>query len=66
MQLGEARVVITNYHAYRLREEDGSNPTNRALRQGRGPALDTRETEGKMVQRVMKNLMGFKTDHGLQ
>ena len=58
--VGEAKVVITNYHAFRLREEDGSNPTNRALRQGRGPTLNTRETEGKMVQRVMKDLMGFR------
>ena len=58
--LGEARVVITTYHAFRLREEDGSNPTNRALRQGRGPALNTRETEGRMIQRVMKPLMSFR------
>ena len=59
-ELGEARVVITNFHSFRLREENGSNPTNRALRQGRGPTLNTRETEGKMVQRVTKDLMGFK------
>ena len=59
-ELGQARVVITNYHGFRLREEESSNATNRALRQGRGPALNTRETEGKMVQRVMKNLMGLK------
>ena len=58
--LGEAKVVITNYHSFRLREEDGSNPTNRALRQGRGPALNTQETHGKMMQRVMKPLMSFR------
>ena len=55
----EARVVITNYHAFRLREEEQSNPTNRALRQGRGPRLDTLETEGKMMQRVMSPLMSL-------
>ena len=52
----EARVVITNYHAFRLREEEQSNPANRALRQGRGPSLNTLETEGKMLQRVMNPL----------
>ena len=52
----EARVVITNYHSFRLREEEKSNPTNRALRQGRGPKLNTLETEGKMLQRVMNPL----------
>jgi type III restriction enzyme len=30
------------------------------LLQGRGPALDTRETEGQMIQRVMPDLMGMK------
>ena len=55
----EARVVITNYHAFRLREEEQSNPANRALRQGRGPRLNTLETEGKMMQRVMSPLMSL-------
>jgi type III restriction enzyme len=55
----EAKVVITNYHAFRLREEERSNPTNRALRQGRDPRLNTLETEGKMMQRVMSPLMSL-------
>ena len=32
----------------------------RALLQGRGPALQTTETEGQMIQRVMPDLMGMK------
>ena len=56
----EAKVVITNFHAYRLRDEDSSSPTNRALRYGRGPRPDTKESDGKMMQRVMKDLMAFK------
>src|SRR5688572_4897664 len=32
----------------------------RALLQGRGPALETLETEGQMIQRVMPDLMGMK------
>ena len=58
--IGEAKVVITNYHAFRPRDEDSSNPTNRALRYGREGKPDTTETDGKMMQRVMKELMSFK------
>ena len=56
----EAKVVITNYHAFRLRDEDSSNPTNRSFRYGRGPRPDTTESDGKMMQRVMKPLMSLK------
>ena len=56
----EAKVVITNYHAFRPRDEDTSNATNKALRYGREGKPDTTETDGKMMQRVMKPLMGFR------
>ena len=56
----EAKVVITNYHAFRPRDEDSSNPTNRSLRYGRGPKPDTTESDGKMMQRVMKPLMSMR------
>ena len=49
----------TNYHTFRLREEEKSNPANRALRQGRGPKLNTLETEGQMMKRVMSPLMSL-------
>ena len=56
----EAKVVITNYHAFRLRDEDSSNATNQALRYGRDGKPNTTETYGKMMQRVMKSLMSLK------
>ena len=56
----EAKVVITNFHAFRLRDEDSSSATNKALRYGPSGKPDTNETEGKMMQRVMKPLMGLK------
>ena len=56
----EAKVVITNYHAFRLRDEDSSNRTNRSFRYGRGPRPDTTESDGKMMQRAMKPLMSLK------
>ena len=56
----EAKVVIPNYHSFRLRDEDSSNATNQALRYGREGKPDTTETDGKMMQRVMKSLMSLK------
>ncbi|HEV7505754.1 MAG TPA: DEAD/DEAH box helicase family protein [Thermoanaerobaculia bacterium] len=58
--LGRAKIVITNYHAFKLREVLELSKGNRALLQGRGPELSTLETEGQMLQRVMPDLMGMK------
>jgi type III restriction enzyme len=55
-----AKIVITNYHAFILRERVEISPVNRALLQGRGEELKTKETEGQMLQRVMPDLMGMK------
>jgi len=54
-------VVITNYHAFKLRERVELSKGGRQLLQGRGgDALNTQETEGQMLQRVMPELMGMK------
>ena len=59
--LGRARIVITNYHAFKLRETfDAAKGTREAL-QGHGEPLATAETEGQMVQRVMGDLMGERS-----
>ena len=55
-----ARIVITNYHALRLRDRMELSKGGRSLLQGRGDELKTLETEGQMVQRVMPGLMGMK------
>ncbi|WP_245243288.1 DEAD/DEAH box helicase family protein [Pararhodobacter sp. SW119] len=55
-----AKIVITNYHAFKLRETlDAATGTRRAL-EGHGEALQTLESEGQMIQRVMGNLMGVR------
>nr|WP_254633222.1 DEAD/DEAH box helicase family protein [Deinococcus sp. GbtcB9] len=56
----QARIVITNYHAFRLREKVELARVSRAFLQGRGEAISTLETEGQMIQRVMGDLMGLK------
>lgn len=59
--LQRAKIVITNYHAFKLRERFEVASGTRALLKGRtGEALQTLETEGQMLQRVMGDLMGMK------
>jgi type III restriction enzyme len=58
--LGRAKIVITNYHAFKLRERIDLSKGGRSLLQGRGDDLNTLETEGQMLQRVMPDLMGMK------
>jgi type III restriction enzyme len=58
--LDRAKIVITNYHAFKLRERMELSKGGRALLQGHGKALETEETEGQMLQRVMPELMGMK------
>jgi len=56
-----AKIVITNYHAFKLRERMEISKGGRALLEGRtGSPIDTHETEGQMIQRVMPDLMGLK------
>ena len=58
--LERAKIVITNYHAFMQRERLELSKGGRALLQGRSAALDTQETAGQMIQRVMPELMGLK------
>lgn len=59
--LDRAKIVITNYHAFKLRERIELSKGGRLLLQGRcGDELNTLETEGQMLQRVMPELMGLK------
>ena len=62
--LGRARIVITNYHAFRRRETVALSKGGRALLEGRGPGPESGvrslESEGQMLRRVMPELMGMK------
>ncbi|GMU82482.1 MAG: hypothetical protein AMXMBFR47_23530 [Planctomycetota bacterium] len=63
--LDRAKIVITNYHAFKLRETMDLSSGGRALLEGRvhreSDEIKTLETEGQMLQRVMPDLMGMKT-----
>ncbi len=57
----QAQVVITNFHAFGLRERESIPANTRRLLQGRGgQEIDTRETEGQMLRRVIPELMRMK------
>ena len=58
--LQKAKIIITNYHAFKLRDRMELSKGGRSLLQGRGQVLATLETEGQMLQRVMPGLMGMK------
>jgi type III restriction enzyme len=58
--VNRAKIVITNFHAFKLRERIELSAGGRSLLQGRGEELQTQETEGQMLQRVMPDLMGMK------
>ena len=58
--LKKAKIVITNYHAFKMRERMELSKGGRSLLQGRGDELNTLETEGQMLQRVIPDLMAMK------
>lgn len=58
--VNRAKIVVTNYHAFKPRERIELSKGGRSLLQGRGAELDTLETDGQMLQRVMPDLMGIK------
>jgi len=59
--INRAKIVITNYHGFMLRERIQLSKGGRDLLKGRlGKAPSTLETEGQMLQRVMPDLMGMK------
>ena len=58
--LGKARIVITNYHGLGLRERLQIFSGGRSLLQGPGDPIQTLESDGQMVQRVMPELMSLK------
>ncbi|MBK5355438.1 DEAD/DEAH box helicase family protein [Pseudomonas sp. TH41] len=59
--LDRAKIIITNYHSFKLRERIDISKGGRALLKGRtGDDIITLETEGQMIQRVMPELMGMR------
>ena len=60
IEINRAKIVISNFHSFKLREKLELSKGGRSLLQGHGPDLNTQETEGQMLQRLMPDLMGLK------
>lgn len=59
--IARAKIIITNYHAFKLRERFEVAKGGRRLLEGRtGAPIESLETEGQMIQRVMSPLMGSR------
>lgn len=59
--ISRAKIIITNYHSFKLRERIEISKGGKQLLKGRtGEYPLTLETEGQMIQRVMSDLMGMK------
>jgi type III restriction enzyme len=58
--IAKAKIVISNFHAFKRRETMDLSKVGRALLQGRGEAPQTIETEGQMLQRACGELMALK------
>ncbi len=58
--IGKAKIVISNYHAFKRRETMEVSKAGRALLQGRGAPVVTVETEGQMLQRACGELLAMK------
>ncbi len=59
-EVKKARVVITNFHAFRRRETLAAPKLTKEILKGHGEAPATLETEGQMVARLCPELMGRK------
>ncbi len=58
--IARAKIVITNYHAFKHRETLELSKVGRSLLQGRGEAPKTLETDGLMLNRACGELMAIK------
>ncbi len=62
--IDRAKIVITNFHAFKRRETTEVSKVGRSLLQGRGEAPVTIETEGQMLNDRINELMGFAGKNG--
>jgi type III restriction enzyme len=59
--IGKAAIVITNYHSFQHRETVALSRVGRAFLTGNNPEpIETRETDGQMLDRACRKLLSFK------
>jgi hypothetical protein len=60
LDMAKAKIVLTNYHAFKPKETMDLSKVGRAFLQGRDEAIRTIETDGAMLKRVCGELLAFK------
>ncbi|HVY88819.1 MAG TPA: DEAD/DEAH box helicase family protein [Hyphomonadaceae bacterium] len=61
LDIAKAKIVLTNYHAFKRREVLDVSKVGKALLQGRSEEpIQTTETEGAMLKRACGELLAFK------
>jgi type III restriction enzyme len=60
VDVAKAKIVLTNYHAFKRREVMEVTKVGRALLQGREAPIKTTETEGAMLKRACGELLALK------
>jgi len=50
--VAKAKIAIVNYHVFKRKETLETSKTGRALLRGRGPRLETEETDGQLLERA--------------
>ena len=58
--MARAKIVLTNYHAFKRREVMSLSKVGKAFLQGRDQPIQTTETEGAMLKRACGELLAFK------
>lgn len=60
LDVAKAKIVLTNYHAFKRKETMELSKVGRAFLQGRDEPIQTTETEGAMLKRACGELLAFK------
>jgi type III restriction enzyme len=58
--MARAKIVLTNYHAFKRKETMSLSKVGKAFLQGRNEPIQTTETEGAMLKRACGELLAFK------
>ena len=56
----KAKIIVSNYHNFMLREKMELSAGGRRLLQGHGNEIETKETPGQMLQRVCPEFLSMK------
>ena len=60
-EIGKAKIVLTNYHAFKKRVVNEAGKVGRSLMKGwRGEEIEVEETEGAVLQRACGELLSLK------